>query len=96
MTEYPLTETNNPVPDYEMLYKNLFKENYILISENNKLKEESIKQSIIDYKTFNESLRFNMKFLQNSLNKTNLLLKQTQNKISEEVKLISQTKKEDY
>jgi len=34
-----------------------------------------------------------MNFLQNSLNKTNLLLKQIQTKMSKELKIMSQTKK---
>jgi len=83
------TETTNVVPDYEMLYNKLLSENYILKSENNKLKAESN----TDYKTVNESLRFNMQFLQNSLKKTNLLLKQIQNTTSKELKMISKTKK---
>jgi len=87
------TETTNAVPDYEMLYNKLLSENYILKAENNKLIEESLRQSNTDYKTINESLRFNMQFLQNNLKKTNFLLKQTQNKMSNELKVISQTKK---
>lgn len=79
-------ETTNAVPDYEMLYKKLLDENSIL---NNKLKESCN----TDYKTINESLRYNMNFLQNSLKKTNLLLKQTQTKMSKELKMMSQTKK---
>lgn len=76
-----------------MLYKNLLKENEILKSENYKLIEESLKNPDTNYKTINESLLFNMKFLQNSLNKTNMLLKQTQTKMSKELKMLSQLKK---
>lgn len=78
--------------DYEQLYKTLYKDHEMLKSEYIKIQEKllTIKQN--DCKDINDSLRFNIKSLQANLRTTNSMLKQTQKRMFEDIKTLSETK----
>jgi len=75
-------------PDYKKLYEELSQEHHRLKTEMNIIKQNSD----VNYKTINESLRFNMKILQKNLNTSNSILKLTQTNFSKQIKTLSITK----
>lgn len=85
-------------PSMNMNYKELYSD---LLKKHNELKAEHGKQEakiilleecLVNNKRINKYLRTNMNILQKNLNSTNLVLKKTQRKVSEEIKIISLNK----
>lgn len=81
-------------PNYEKLYKELCKEHEMLKTENDTYKNAllSLNQPNVNYESVNESLRFNIKILQKNLRATNVMLKESQKKMSKDIQVLTKTK----
>lgn len=77
-----------------MLYNELLRDHQQLKSDNEKLKDEilSMKKTDLVYQKSNESLRFNLKILQNNIKNLRLILNQTRKSMSKQIKILSQNK----
>jgi len=91
----PFSEKSSLNIDYEQSYNDLLKKHNELKAENyeQKLKISLLEKPLENYKKINESLQTNMDILQKNLNSTNSVLKTTQKKMSEEIKILSLNKK---